>query len=129
MINASIVSTYGVFTWHIWEGQLLPLSFVADVYQRLGQIGSGVQLLGGMAPPSPITAHMLLADMTTAVTVKNSVSLLVGSFVSVNEPNGTAWTNVLVRQAVARYANGKYTFGGTTYPVRVTAQFVFETQQ
>lgn len=121
-------AAYGLFVFQIWEGQLRAKQFVADFYQRLGQIGSGVQLLGAIAPPSPVRAYYLTTSTADAQAFRATVCLLKGTFVNVAEPDGGTWTGALVRESMPTKKSGVYPFGGVTYPICVTVDFVFESQ-
>lgn len=128
-MSATIFSTYGTFTFHIWEGQVLPMVAIPDIYARVGQFGSSVQLLGRAAPPSTIAAFYFTTTATDGAVFRNNLMAnLQGGFVNITEPDGGTWNNALIRSVVAQKRNGRYVFNGTVYPVCVACHFIIEAQ-
>jgi hypothetical protein len=116
------------YVFQLWKGQIFPKQNIADFYARMGQAGTGVQILGSVAPPSPIEAHYFTTTRGAAFTFRGNVMGLIGQYVNIVEPDAASWTGALIKSAVGRITNGLYTINNTSYPVRVAFSLVIEAQ-
>jgi hypothetical protein len=126
--TAAVVGSSGSFSFHIWEGQIRPKQYVADFYNRLGQIGTGVQLVGSMGAQSPVRATYLAVSDYDAATFSANVSLLKGTYANVVEPSGASWTGALFRESTPTRRSGVYPFAGSTFRFCVIVDLVIEAQ-
>ncbi len=129
-ISPGIISIGGTsYTLQLWKGQILPMQDIADIYARMGQQGSGVQILGKVAVPSAINAFYFTTTRTDGITMRNNIMSLQGQFPDITEPDSGTWSKALIKTAIGRVTNGFYTINGTSFPVLVSFQIVIEAQQ
>ena len=126
--TGSIVGSSGSFYFPIWKGQVRPKQFVADFYSRIGQIGTGVQLLGAVGAPSTIQAVYLTSSQFDASSFAINVALLKGTYGNIVEPDGSTWTGALIKESIPTKHSGIYPFGGLTYRFCVIVDLLIEAQ-
>lgn len=121
--------TIDTITFHIWEGQVLPMQDIVDIYRRVGQPGEGAETLGQTAIASPIRAFIMETTIAGALTDRDAVLALQGQFLNITQPNGDSFTGALIAKVVARISAGHRNFNGTSYPLCVAAEITIKAQQ
>lgn len=116
------------FAFDMVEGQPIDARPVPDFFTRIGQTGSGAQIVGYRGEPSQITGHALFTSMASAANFQVQIMQTIGTRCRYDAPDGFAYT-VLVRDCLARVVGGKFTAGSfREAPLRVECRLVLEAQ-
>lgn len=126
---AAITNATGTqFPFTIVEGQVMPLQPVPDFFTRIGQTGTGVQIVATRGAESYLTGHSLFKDLASAKAFRDGIMAINGSRCKWDDPMGFSG-NVLVKNVVATIRAGRYSGGGVTDATfRVEATMTLEAQ-
>ncbi len=126
----SLTSSIGALQFHGWVGRLTTTQNQGEDFARLGQKGSGSQVLNVRAKSSTIQTWRLFDTMASAVDFVALVEALQWTVVATNDPvNGPrARVRVIASAAVATAGRGTPSGAGSTPSAAlVRCEFTLET--
>ena len=114
-------------TFDMWEGQIMPVGPVPDFFTRIGQTGTGSQIVATRAPASRIIGNCLYASVAQAIATQKAAMQLRGIRVRCDDPSGSNY--VLVRDVSAIVRGGSYAAGTVkNMPYRTEVSLILEVQ-
>lgn len=125
MANLTNIAFIGTTFLHGWHGRLSNLQNIVDDYARIGQIGSGAQIVGRRSAKCQVTPWAGAASRVEAIALADAFDSYQGTTVRVGDDLGRVFQRVRVESISTMIKAG---YGGSLptgvqmlYKIEVTA--------
>ncbi len=124
----SIVATLGSVTFHGWSGWAPKIKDNGESYSRLGQVGTGSQIINSTGPEFTATAWKAFTTKSDALSFADSITDLQWEVVKLSDAYGRSFPRVRVSSAEAmpKASKGPAVTGTTPAIYRVDCSFKLE---
>jgi hypothetical protein len=130
MANLQVVAKIGTLEFHGWHGRVRKIQREAEEFARLGQIGSGAQLVGQRAAKSVISVWRGESNKSSASTFADQAEQMqFQDAVAVTDPYGNTFRGCRVSSVVVapiRTGKGSPISGNTQMTHLINIEFTLE---
>ena len=130
MANLQFNGKIADLDFHGWTGRLIPIMAEAENFQRLGQFGTGSQIVGYKAPDSVINTWRGFTSKEEAQSfIVQAENLQNAGGVAANDPYGDRYSNCRIKRVTPepiRKGRGTTVNGSAQMTHLVRIEFVIE---
>ncbi len=108
-MSLSTSATLGGIAFHGWRGWIGSIQNVVDIFGRIGEAGSGHEVVQTRSTPVSVSAWIACSSAGNAITAAGSVETLSGTVVALTDPWSRSISRVRVTGASCSIVAGKGT--------------------